>query len=686
MKERNKQLSYCLFCVSTILVALRNYGDTGLVLAVLKGNVKNVEIMYKDQVEATDDTLIGNKTTIVPYSDEIILRTSAQVLPMAKYSESLMNGKSFQDILWSFHKKIQRKILDPFFNASERQKVPLVRVTPNTSASELIYLGVANAGSPNPKYASRTRHNHRSSPTVTFGSSTPRTGSSRSGFQFGYSSSYQAKAPPSNTHSTTNASSFGSKPAPTGQASAFSFGRSAFSAARARPPTPPRPASQPKRHVTLFGSPIPTNLVASSSMNFGTRTSQNQVNPTSSGISFSFGTSTSFQNQVNPTSSGSPFSFGTGATQNQGSTFRRSQSASSSGGFQFGTVPVAPASASQNVTSSGGFRFGSPPVSAASSGGFQFGSPRVSAVSGVFGFGSAISVPTPAHPASQNTAPSGGFRFGPAPVAPIPGLAQRGSQNPPSSVGFRFGSPPAAPVQGSRQAPPVAATLNVPVPQNLFSAVVYNAPLTLQNSAIADSFRVVLPCAENCSICLCGMSDQHQVIIELKGCKHKFHRQCIEACFLRTTNCPVCRKPIGDPQGLGPSGSMTITVCQADCSGFAGQGSIKITYSIYSGVQAQYHTNPGVSYSGTTRIAYLPNNLDGQHLLKRLKFAFAHGLTFSIGTSQTSGAQNVVIWGSIHHKTSRSGGGAAHGFPDSNYFVNCNGELDALGVPAGNSL
>ena len=61
-------------------------------------------------------------------------------------------------------------------------------------------------------------------------------------------------------------------------------------------------------------------------------------------------------------------------------------------------------------------------------------------------------------------------------------------------------------------------------------------------------------------------------------------------------------------------------------------------------------------------------------------------LTFTVGRSITTGKDNQCTWASIHHKTSRTGGVQAHGFPDPNYFSNCNAELDALGVPRADSL
>ena len=80
------------------------------------------------------------------------------------------------------------------------------------------------------------------------------------------------------------------------------------------------------------------------------------------------------------------------------------------------------------------------------------------------------------------------------------------------------------------------------------------------------------------------------------------------------------------------------------------------------------------------------SNTDGQALLKRLKYAFLHGLTFTVGTSITTGAKNRCTWASIHHKTDMWGGVQTHGYPDPDYFKNCNDEMDGLGVPPANSL
>lgn len=68
------------------------------------------------------------------------------------------------------------------------------------------------------------------------------------------------------------------------------------------------------------------------------------------------------------------------------------------------------------------------------------------------------------------------------------------------------------------------------------------------------------------------------------------------------------------------------------------------------------HPNPGVRYPGTDRVAYLPDSPEGNRVLGLLRRAFEQRLIFTIGTSMTTGMQNVITWNDIHHKTSIWGG------------------------------
>ena len=89
---------------------------------------------------------------------------------------------------------------------------------------------------------------------------------------------------------------------------------------------------------------------------------------------------------------------------------------------------------------------------------------------------------------------------------------------------------------------------------------------------------------------------------------------------------------------------------------FVGFGTIVIDYHLPSGFQGPEHPNPGQYYQGTSRAAYLPGNSEGREVLQLLKRAFDARLVFTIGTSNTTGRSNQVIWNDIHHKTNRFGG------------------------------
>jgi deltex-like protein len=144
--------------------------------------------------------------------------------------------------------------------------------------------------------------------------------------------------------------------------------------------------------------------------------------------------------------------------------------------------------------------------------------------------------------------------------------------------------------------------------------------------------------SESCSICWDQLGDKTKCKA-LKACKHIFHTECIKRAFESKPECPVCRKSIGEPQGKSPSGTMSIILISNRCSGYD-TASISIRYNILPGRQLGYHENPGKYHTGKYTTAYLPDNADGRNLCKRLKFAFMHGLTFTVGTSLTTGATN----------------------------------------------
>ena len=67
-------------------------------------------------------------------------------------------------------------------------------------------------------------------------------------------------------------------------------------------------------------------------------------------------------------------------------------------------------------------------------------------------------------------------------------------------------------------------------------------------------------------------------------------------------------------------------------------------------------------------------------MLTLLRKAWDRKLTFTVGTSVTTGASNTIVWNEIHHKTESTTNFSGHGYPDPNYLNNVTAELAAQGV------
>jgi hypothetical protein len=160
-------------------------------------------------------------------------------------------------------------------------------------------------------------------------------------------------------------------------------------------------------------------------------------------------------------------------------------------------------------------------------------------------------------------------------------------------------------------------------------------------------------------------------VAQLNACHHLLYQSCANQALNRSSTCPICRNIMEEPRGCRPTGTLP-------CEGYS-VSSIILECNISGGIQNCFHDNPGVPFDSVNRTTYLPDTAEGLKPLASLEYAFLHGLTFCVGTSLTLGTSDVITWVSIHHKTSSSSG--PHGFPDPNFLINCNAELDGLGVP-----
>lgn len=181
---------------------------------------------------------------------------------------------------------------------------------------------------------------------------------------------------------------------------------------------------------------------------------------------------------------------------------------------------------------------------------------------------------------------------------------------------------------------------------------------------------------EDCQICWNAYDDAIKNWRVL-NCSHKLCSECykqIEA--TRSTmsgtshtfvKCPFCQGLTGTEVGTCPDGEMIVKINSLSCEG----------YEEYDTIEIQYKINHRKYY--LFRIAYLPNNSEGRKLLEMLKVAWDRRLCFTIGTSVTTGAEDVVVW-NLHHKTSPSGGVLSYGYPDPTYFDRLRCELMACGI------
>ncbi|XP_073408015.1 E3 ubiquitin-protein ligase DTX3L-like [Dendrobates tinctorius] len=180
---------------------------------------------------------------------------------------------------------------------------------------------------------------------------------------------------------------------------------------------------------------------------------------------------------------------------------------------------------------------------------------------------------------------------------------------------------------------------------------------------------------ELCPICLDQITNK-----KVLKCKHEFCAHCLQKCQELKPVCPVCGVPYGVVIGNQPDGTMKVTTSGLSLSGYLGCGTIHIQYEVPGGIQQKHHPNPGKPFDGTQRMAYLPDNPEGQEVLRLLRKAFDQKLIFTVGESRTTGAKDTVTWNDIHHKTNPQGGAAGFGFPDPDYLKRVRDELKAKGV------
>ncbi|XP_068065256.1 E3 ubiquitin-protein ligase DTX1 [Anomalospiza imberbis] len=212
--------------------------------------------------------------------------------------------------------------------------------------------------------------------------------------------------------------------------------------------------------------------------------------------------------------------------------------------------------------------------------------------------------------------------------------------------------------------------------------------------------KVKNPPDEDCTICMERLvtSSGYEGVLSPRGikpelvgklgkCGHMYHLLCLLAMYNNgnkdgSLQCPTCKAIYGEKTGTQPPGKMEFHLIPHSLPGYTDSKTIRIVYDIPTGIQGPEHPNPGKKFTarGFPRHCYLPDNEKGRKVLKLLIVAWDRRLIFTIGTSNTTGESDTVVWNEIHHKTEFGSNLTGHGYPDPNYLDNVLAELLAQGV------
>ncbi|XP_036378458.1 E3 ubiquitin-protein ligase DTX3L1 [Megalops cyprinoides] len=141
---------------------------------------------------------------------------------------------------------------------------------------------------------------------------------------------------------------------------------------------------------------------------------------------------------------------------------------------------------------------------------------------------------------------------------------------------------------------------------------------------------------------------------------------------------PLSSKVTGRTEGDQPQGKMRWAVLPSSLPGYPHCGTIKIDYTFTDGIQMERNPNPGKPFCGIGAVAYLPDDSEGNQVLRLLERAFEQKLLFTVD-SDGSGAE-IVAWADVSHKTLASGGPESISYPDPDYLKDVKRVLKAKGI------
>jgi deltex-like protein len=189
-----------------------------------------------------------------------------------------------------------------------------------------------------------------------------------------------------------------------------------------------------------------------------------------------------------------------------------------------------------------------------------------------------------------------------------------------------------------------------------------------------------------CNICFDGFeheSIQIKEAVQIKECAHKFHLTCIQRWLAEKSTCPVCRKSLFTIRGYQPKHPNSLFRVEEDAtplSGFPECSTLVLSFHLETGYQSTDMPLPGETFNGLNLTSFLPNNPEGQEIVRLLNIAWERGLLFRVGYNPQTNRMDQVVPNGFELKLRRDGGILFHGFPDPSYMNRLKADLKDVGV------
>ena len=192
---------------------------------------------------------------------------------------------------------------------------------------------------------------------------------------------------------------------------------------------------------------------------------------------------------------------------------------------------------------------------------------------------------------------------------------------------------------------------------------------------------------KQCSICLEGFSktcERDQLSIRPRTCEyHLFHLGCIQSWLKTNASCPLCRTQLIIVTGFQPQGldhKLSVATDTTPLPGHDECRTIKVWFHFEPSLQATDAPLPGEAHDGFDMITYLPDNNEGQEVLRLLRLAWKRRLLFRIGFNPVTKRMNRIVSNGLDLKYAREGGILRGGYPDPSYLSRLKSDLREIGV------